>query len=118
MFGEITEGKTRLLVPEKGTFGLTGTGKKQRGPVFYNPRMRLNRDVCCSFVRTLGEITFADALAGSGAKGIRVANETESAVFLNDANEHAVALIKKNAALNGVETEVFNEDANHFLSKH
>ncbi|MEE8403698.1 MAG: tRNA (guanine(10)-N(2))-dimethyltransferase, partial [Candidatus Hydrothermarchaeaceae archaeon] len=35
----------------------------------------------------------------------------------NDANEHAVALIKKNAELNGVETEVFNEDANHFLSK-
>ncbi len=118
MFKEITEGKTRLLVPEKGTFGLTETEKEQKPPVFYNPRMKLNRDICCSFVRTLGDITFADVLAGSGAKGIRAANETGCAVFLNDANEYAVKLIKKNAKLNRVKVDVSNEDANLFLLKH
>jgi len=118
MFREITEGKTRLLVPEKGTFGQTEKGREQRPPVFYNPRMKLNRDVCCSFVRALGNITFADVLAGSGAKGIRVANEAGCTVFLNDANEYAVELIKKNAKLNRVKVDVFNEDANLFLLKH
>jgi tRNA (guanine26-N2/guanine27-N2)-dimethyltransferase len=118
MLKEVTEGRTRLLVPEKGTFGRTETGKEQRPPVFYNPRMRLNRDICCAFVRTLNDITFADVLAGSGAKGIRVANEAGHAVFLNDANGDAVELIKKNAKLNGVKVDVSNEDANLFLSKH
>lgn len=118
MFKEITEGKTRLLVPEKGTFGRTLAGEAQKPPVFYNPRMKLNRDICCSFARTLGDATFADALAGSGAKGLRVANEADLEVFLNDANEYAVDLIRRNADLNKLSVDVSNEDANLFLLKH
>ncbi|MEE8401612.1 MAG: tRNA (guanine(10)-N(2))-dimethyltransferase [Candidatus Hydrothermarchaeaceae archaeon] len=118
MFKEITEGQTKLLVPEKGTFGATKKGGEKKAPVFYNPRMKLNRDICCAFVDALGDITFSDALAGTGAKGIRVANETKSTVILNDANKYAVDIIKKNAGLNGVNVEVFNEDANIFLLSH
>lgn len=117
MFKEITEGETRLLVPEKGTFGQTEAGKEQKPPVFYNPRMKLNRDVCCAFARTLSDVTFADVLAGSGAKGIRVANEAGHPVSLNDGSEHATRLIKKNAKINKVKVDVSNMDANLFLAK-
>lgn len=118
MFREITEGQTRLMVAKKGTLGKTDKGREKKAPVFYNPRMKLNRDICCAFARTLDDITFADVLAGSGAKGIRVANESGHAVFLNDGSGHAVELIKKNAELNGVTVDISNEDANLFLSKH
>lgn len=117
MFKEIIEGETRLKVAEKGTLGKTDKGREKKAPVFYNPRMKLNRDVCCAFARTLEGITFADVLAGSGAKGIRVAVEAGHAVHLNDGSRDAFELIKKNARLNKVKVDVSNEDANLFLSK-
>lgn len=118
MLKEITEGQTRLLVTEKGILGRTDKGREKKAPVFYNPRMKLNRDICCAFARTLGNITFADVLAGSGAKGIRVANEAGHSVHLNDGSKHAVDLIKKNAKLNKIKADISNEDANLFLAKH
>lgn len=117
MLKEIIEGNTCLLVSEKGTLGRTEKGREKKAPVFYNPRMKLNRDICCAFARTLDDITFADVLAGSGAKGIRVAVEAGHSVGLNDGSRHAVDLIKKNAKLNKVEVDVSNEDANLFLAK-
>ena len=117
MFKEITEGQTRLMVAKKGTMGKTDKGREKKAPVFYNPRMKLNRDVCCAFVRTLDGITFADVLAGSGAKGIRVAVEAGHAVHLNDGSRHAFELIKKNAKINRVQVDVSNEDATLFLAK-
>lgn len=106
MWKEIVEGKTRLLIPEKG--------------VFYNPRMELNRSLCCAVVKTLQEkeeIFFLDLLAGSGAKGIRVAGEVACRVHLNDANEKACELIKKNAELNNVDVTISNKNANLFLQE-
>ncbi len=119
MYKEIIEGRTRLLVPEKGTFGRTVAGRIKRAPVFYNPRMKLNRDICCSVVRALKrDVVFLDLLSGSGAKGIRVAHETGQSVHLNDASEDAVALIEKNARLNGLDNvTVSNENANLLLQK-
>lgn len=121
MYKQITEGKTKLLIPEEGKFGETEAGRIRKAPVFYNPRMKLNRDVCCSVVKVLrkeGEIKFADLLAGSGAKGIRVANETGCEVHLNDANKAAYELIKKNAELNDLNVAISNKDANLFLQEH
>jgi tRNA (guanine26-N2/guanine27-N2)-dimethyltransferase len=117
MLKEIIEGQTRLLVTEKGTLGRTGRGREKKAPVFYNPRMKLNRDICCAFARTLDDIKFADVLAGSGAKGIRVAVEAGHSVHLNDGSRRAVDLIKKNAKLNKAEADISNEDANLFLAK-
>src|SRR3990172_5272692 len=98
MWKEVLEGSTRLVVPERGKFGLRESGMPRRPPVFYNPRMRLNRDVTCAVVKTLqkeGEVRFADLLAGSGAKGLRVAKEAGCRVVLNDANPAAQELIKR-----------------------
>lgn len=118
MWKEVLEGYTRLVVPERGKFGLRRDGEPRRPPVFYNPRMRLNRDVTCAVVKTLqreGEVRFADLLAGSGAKGLRVAKEAGCRVVLNDANPAAQELIKRNAALNGLEVGIAGEEANIFL---
>jgi tRNA (guanine26-N2/guanine27-N2)-dimethyltransferase len=108
MFKEIEEGKTKLLVP-----------KNRKPAVFFNPRMKLNRDICCSVLKVLKNEckVFVDLLAGSGAKGIRIANEVGCKVYLNDANPHAYDLIKKNADLNSLNVSVSNLDANLFLKK-
>ncbi len=123
MYKEIIEGRTRFLIPEKGTFGRTETGNMKKPPVFYNPKMTINRDICCSVVRAVEaleikkDMVFLDLLSGSGAKGIRVAHETGRTVHLNDANEDAAALIEKNAGLNALDVTVSNEDANLLLQK-
>jgi tRNA (guanine26-N2/guanine27-N2)-dimethyltransferase len=79
--------------------------------------MKLNRDICCAFVRSLSKMTFADVLAGSGAKGVRVGVESNHSVFLNDGSKDAVKLIKKNAKINKIKVDISNENANLFLAK-
>jgi len=84
---------------------------------FYNPRMRLNRDLGVAMVRALGISDYLDALAASGARGLRVAKEAgAAAVALNDVSPRAVALILENARLNGlVGCEVLSSNANVLL---
>lgn len=55
-------------------------------------------------------------MAGSGARGIRIAREAGVQVVLNDLNPMACDLSRRNAEANGVSCEVSNDDANHFLS--
>jgi tRNA (guanine26-N2/guanine27-N2)-dimethyltransferase len=124
MWKEIVEGETRLRVPVRGSFGSTAKGKVRKPPVFFNPRMELNRDIACAFVRARrrirGKIAFADLLAGTGAKGIRVAKEGGRgvSVALNDENPQAREAIQENARLNGVKVEISNTSAHRFLLDH
>jgi tRNA (guanine26-N2/guanine27-N2)-dimethyltransferase len=104
----IVEGSTRLKVPRGG-----GISKKEE--VFYNPHMRLNRDITVALCRVLKPKTFIDVMAGSGARGVRVANEAGVEVTLNDLNPKAVQLIKDNADLNGVKVNVESADAREAL---
>jgi tRNA (guanine26-N2/guanine27-N2)-dimethyltransferase len=116
MYKIITEGKTHLYVPVEGAFGKRASGKDKKPPVFYNPHMALNRGLCVLFMRMAGKgLVFADMLAGGGAKGLRVAVESENRVFLNDANKDAVEIIKKSAELNRIEVTLSNMDANRFV---
>jgi len=55
-------------------------------------------------------------LAGSGARGIRIAKEVGVSVVLNDLNPLACGLALENARVNDVSVQVSNDDANHFLS--
>lgn len=82
--------------------------------------MKLNRDVCVVVVRGLmkeEEIAFLDLLAGTGAKGLRVAREAGCSVALNDTNQKAYELILKNAELNNLRVKVYNQNANLLLQK-
>jgi tRNA (guanine26-N2/guanine27-N2)-dimethyltransferase len=98
-----------------------------KAPVFYNPIMELNRDMAVLVLQThqnlLGrKVSVCEPLTGCGLRGVRFALEIEGIrrVFLNDIKPKAASLANFNAELNGVadHVEVFNEDANLFLSRH
>ncbi|MBU0979460.1 MAG: hypothetical protein KJ709_01520 [Nanoarchaeota archaeon] len=88
---------------------------------FYNPVMRLNRDFSVMAVRAYGKVHFADILAGTGVRGIRLLKETDNILSLsmNDSNPGFKQLAKRNFKLNrlGGEAELHDEDANIFLLK-
>ena len=109
-FVEVSEGSTRLLVPREDKLS-------KKNPVFYNPVMELNRDFSVALSMILQPESFCDLLAGSGARGIRVAREAGVDVTLNDLNPKAVELIRRNAQENGVRVRVENKDARKLLSE-
>ncbi|WP_423792019.1 tRNA (guanine(10)-N(2))-dimethyltransferase [Methanocaldococcus indicus] len=118
----IEEGKISFNVPDN----ISVTKKDE---VFYNPKMRTGRDFAVCVVDAFLEIyhkedsaLIADALSGSGVRGLRYAKEIESKdvkVYLNDINPKAYKKILENIEINNLKdkTEVFNEDANLFLNR-
>jgi tRNA (guanine26-N2/guanine27-N2)-dimethyltransferase len=92
-------------------------------PVFYNPIMKLNRDISILLLNALNnkKMQIALPLAGTGIRGIRFLNELNDGIIenisFNDYSLDATKLIKKNLKLNKI-TEKFdinNVDANDFL---
>jgi len=99
------EGRTSLVVPS--------LGEPKMLPAFFNPRGTFVRDVSLEIYKAyLGQyakglsksLTFADSLAGIGARGIRVANEVNGfeRVFLNDINSRALEFARKSAEMNSL----------------
>lgn len=97
-------------------------------PVFYNPAMALNRDVCMLLLRCLGkkQMSAADILAGTGVRSLRLAAElpkgTIKRLVVNDANPlfpkkftTALKQNKLNAKTAGI--EIRNQDANLLLEQ-
>ncbi len=104
---EVTEGTTSLLVPKTThTYG----PKKKEGTPFYNPAMRLARDVSVLVLRTLVDLDARvyrvfDAMAATGARGIRLAHEVPGTkVQLNDANPDSISLAQQNVKRLGLQT--------------
>ncbi len=85
--------------------------------VFYNPHMRVNRDISLLVMLNLGEgITVCDILGASGARLIRALLELPNVdkVVYNDVDGKAVEKFLENLRLNGIDpskVEVYNEDA-------
>jgi tRNA (guanine26-N2/guanine27-N2)-dimethyltransferase len=108
------EGRTELFVPEAslGPIPLTS-------PVFFNPAASINRDVSVATVDASEGGSFCDALAGVGARGVRVAKEVrrKTEVTLVDFNRESLALGRKSARLNGVlaRCEFVAAEANSYL---
>ncbi len=91
----ITEGTSRVDVPVSAS-------------VFYNPAMHVNRDttvaaVAC-FAKAHSECTYLDALSASGIRGLRIAKEVGLETTMNDWDDFAFELIKKNIELNNLTT--------------
>lgn len=100
----VVEGTTELLVPE--TFCKKGPGRRT-GEVFYNKQMEFGRDISVMFGREVfrhGD-KILDGLAASGARGLRLANETgvRADFVLNDNSLSAAVLIKENASANSLD---------------
>ncbi|BCU71165.1 tRNA (guanine(26)-N(2))-dimethyltransferase [Stygiolobus caldivivus] len=114
---KIKEGKAEILVPDPKSYEIDGKFDPSWAPVFYNPKMTLNRDLSVVVLSVLKPKKIVDALSASGIRGIRYFKEIEGVekVIFNDLDKNAVELINKNIELNKVKGEVFNKDANALL---
>ena len=92
---------------------------------FYNPKMKLNRDISILLLNTLQkeDTRILLPLAGTGVRGVRLLQEVEgiSQLHLNDFDGKAVEYIKENLKKNKLAEDervfVHNEDANYLLCK-
>ncbi len=113
----VTEGGTTVLVP---TPDPTAAFPPGAAPVFYNPRMAINRDATVLFLRALPADRrpndYLDAMGATGLRGLRVAGETGLPVVINDRSQRALDLAAANAARLGLEVETVRSDANALLS--
>jgi tRNA (guanine26-N2/guanine27-N2)-dimethyltransferase len=119
----ITEGKTKILIP---SISLKSKVATKREPVFFNFAAEFNRDISViaysSFLSNSNfvdqdtknkqkairnNITMADSLCGTGARGLRVAVEVPQVnqIYFNDVNPVAIGVAKKSAAINHVEAK-------------
>ena len=122
----IKEGQTEIYIPDSSDLEMPLASAS----VFYNPEMELNRDINVAAmsvcVQKLIEkkgfekpnITYLDAFAASGIRGLRAAKEIGISAVLNDWKEEAFSLIKKNISHNQLDERVFaeNQNANQLLS--
>jgi tRNA (guanine26-N2/guanine27-N2)-dimethyltransferase len=110
-----TEGRTKLLVPSVSL----ERAEPPTTPVFFNPAAAMNRDISAAITGAASGTSFCDALAGVGARGIRVAKEVgrEMAVTMVDFNKAALRLARKNALLNSVarRCDIVDAETNSFL---
>jgi tRNA (guanine26-N2/guanine27-N2)-dimethyltransferase len=122
---DVREGATRIAAPAVNVHP-RGPGRRAPGQAFYNPGMALNRDLSVLLVEAEGrrkgrELDVADALAGTGARSVRLATEVGGplVVHANDAAPAAAAAIRQSARLNGVadgRLRVTEGDAHLFLA--
>ncbi|MDY6965113.1 MAG: tRNA (guanine(10)-N(2))-dimethyltransferase [Halobacteriota archaeon] len=114
----ITEGRTKVLVP---ILDESDNYPPSSAPVFYNPKMELNRDIsvaCISSFSGEEELSYVDALAATGIMGLRVANEVEGLdVTINDRSRMAYETILENVKMAREGIKVHNEDANILLRR-
>jgi len=88
-------------------------------PVFYNPVMKLNRDITILLLNCVSNnnMQIALPLAGSGVRGLRLLKELKKgkikSICLNDYKTSEK--IKENLKLNKVNADVYNKEANLFL---
>jgi tRNA (guanine26-N2/guanine27-N2)-dimethyltransferase len=110
----VHEGGVNLEVPEQESEG-AGDG------VFFNPEQELNRDLTVAVLRAYRERepradTYCDAMAASGARGVRAAADGWD-VTLCDTDPDAVALCEANLARNDCEGTAVERDANALLQE-
>lgn len=123
----IVEGATRLFPPANNLGkGDRTPGTKAKGLPFYNPGMALNRDlsillVAAEAARKGRELDVADALAGTGARSLRIAHEVQAPLIVhaNDADPTALAAIEQGRDANQVRAarlRTVHGDAHAFLA--
>jgi tRNA (guanine26-N2/guanine27-N2)-dimethyltransferase len=97
---EIREGGTRLLVPLESI----EREVPPTVPAFFNPAASVNRDVSVAITEAARGAAFCDGLAGTGARGLRIAKEVtrKMDVTLVDFNRDALEVAEKSARSNGV----------------
>lgn len=109
---EIIEGQTKLLVPKESITELV----PPKEPAFFNPKAKTNRDFSIIAYHAFldgfaGPRIFLEGLGGLGARGLRVAKETDiEKVIINDLNPSALELAKRSAVLNNLSNVQISEN--------
>ncbi|MFB6116599.1 MAG: tRNA (guanine(10)-N(2))-dimethyltransferase [Candidatus Nanosalina sp.] len=91
--------------------------------VFFNPAMKLNRDlseIAAKVFRNEAEIDefrVCDPMSASGIRGFRYSSIAEE-LHLSDVNPQAIESIEAGLEANGIEADVHEEDANVLLSRY
>ncbi|MES2154250.1 MAG: hypothetical protein V4510_03865 [bacterium] len=123
----IVEGATRIFPPATNlSKPARSPGARVKGQAFYNPGMALNRDLSVLLVQAFAaargrEVDVGDALAGTGARAVRLAHEVDAPIVVhaNDGQPEAVAAMRLAGAANGVAAgrlHVCEGDAHSFLA--
>lgn len=105
----IQEGRVTVEIP--------GTSEEEiEEDVFYNPNQVLNRDLTLAVLRAYRDrdpnvISYLDAMAASGVRGLRAAADGWEATMC-DRNPKAVELCRQNLDVNGLDGTVVHADAN------
>jgi tRNA (guanine26-N2/guanine27-N2)-dimethyltransferase len=111
---EATEGKTTFFVPAQDASTQFPPGT---APIFFNRKMELNRDATILLVSILKPSDYLDAMGASGVRGLRVANECNIPVTINDRSTQGIDLIRYNARQADLPVEIVQRDANALLSE-
>jgi len=120
----IEEGSVSVLIPRIKKMPAYTPSKL---PVFYNPKMELNRDIAVvalrAYQRIIGhELSVCEPMAGCGVRGIRFATEVRGVekVVMNDLNPAASKLAIINVEKNSLSSRITVENlsANLVLSLH
>ena len=94
---------------------------KDKGPgkakgVFYNPAMRLSRDLHVAFAKQFDfSGIMLDGLAASGIRGIRLNLEAGVNVEFCDSSRMATETIAWNLEMNGIKSKIYNERVEDLL---
>ncbi|MDP2750566.1 MAG: tRNA (guanine(10)-N(2))-dimethyltransferase [Nanoarchaeota archaeon] len=130
----ITEGKAKIQIDKK----LEWADVSKDMPIFYNPQMKLNRDISVILLNATDkkDMQICDLLAGSGIRSIRFLKELKKGkietIIINDYEKESSSSIEKNIELNKIKNkkitfktkraeeerqfiEVTNKDANMLM---
>ena len=106
----VEEGKARIIIPKRSLYVREDLVYEPAwSPVFYNPVMRVSRDLTVLVARSVygsSSYFFIDALGGTGVRGIRLALETQGYGIVNDVDPIAYYYISRNIEYNRVENRV------------
>ena len=107
----------RLLQEGNVKFYAHVEGKISSGlPVFYNPGMKLARDVAVDVVGKLKPASVCCLMDASGIRSLRFYKEAGIRdIAANDISNEACRLMKRNFALNKAKIRIVGADANAFL---
>ena len=93
-------------------------------PVFYNPVMKLNRDIAVLLLQAVNKksLHIADPLSGTGIRTLRFLKELPKTmikkIYVNDANPKFLKAFEKNRTLNKIaktKISIHNTEASKFL---
>jgi len=114
----------KLVVEGKGRIRVSVGQITRKMHVFYNPAMKLNRDISVLLLKSIkkNNLKVADPLAASGIRSIRFLSELSKnkidSIFVNDGSKYSYKNIKQNLKLNKINNRritLKNEEANSFL---